>query len=130
MHISGLPTVAGHCTLPVGLGLLICQVDPSGGRPVCGTLPSMPPAKRHPEVPWLTLASTVQTLLDQGEATRGLTAKTRGQHLIVSRPDEIGPDPRFRITPLGGGRYGLSLTSVTAGSRFPTRAPSTSWSTS
>ncbi len=69
----------------------------------------MPPAKRHPEVPWLTLASTVQTLLDQGEATRGLTARTRGQHLIISRPDELGPDPRFRLTPLGGGRYGLSL---------------------
>jgi len=69
----------------------------------------MPAAKRHPEVPWLTLASTVQTLLDQGEATRGLAAKTRGQHLIVSRSDEIGADPRFRITPLGGGRYGLSL---------------------
>ena len=30
-------------------------------------------------------------------------------HLIVSRSDEIGADPRFRITPLGGGRYGLSL---------------------
>ena len=69
----------------------------------------MPPAKRHLEVPWLALASTVQTLLDQGEATRGLTAKIRGQHVIVSRPDESGPDPRFRITPLGGTRYGLSL---------------------
>jgi hypothetical protein len=69
----------------------------------------MAPAKRHPEVPWLTLAPTVQELLDQGEATRGLTAKTRGQHLIVSKLDEIGPDPRFRVTPLGGARYGLSL---------------------
>jgi len=69
----------------------------------------MPPAKRHPEVPWLTLASTVQRLLDQGEATRGLTAKIRGQHLIVSRLDEFGHDPRFRLTPLSGGRYGLSL---------------------
>src|SRR5215472_11435683 len=81
----------------------------SGRPPVCGTLPGMPPAKRHPEVPWLTLAPTVQALLDHGEATRGLTAKTRGQHLIVSRSDEIGSDPRFRITPLGGSRYGLSL---------------------
>ena len=61
------------------------------------------------EVPWLTLAPTVQALLDQGEATRGLTAKTHGQHLIVSRQGEIGPDPRFRFTPLSGGRYGLSL---------------------
>ena len=69
----------------------------------------MPSAKRHPEVPWLTLASTVQALLDQGEATRGLTARTRGQHVIVSRLDEIGADPRFRLTPLGGGRYGVSL---------------------
>ena len=69
----------------------------------------MSPAKRHPEVPWLTLAPTVQTLLDQGEATRGLTAKTRGQHVILSRLDAIGPDPRFRITPLGNGGYGLSL---------------------
>jgi hypothetical protein len=69
----------------------------------------MAPAKRHPEVPWLTLAPTVQNLLGQSDATRGLTAKTRGQHLIVSRMDEIGPDPRFRVTPLGGGRYGLSL---------------------
>jgi hypothetical protein len=69
----------------------------------------MPPAKRHPEVPWLTLAPTVQALLDQGDATRGLTARIRGQHLIVSRLDETGPDPRFRLTPLGRGRYGLSL---------------------
>jgi len=57
----------------------------------------------------LTLAPTVQALLDHGEATRGLTAKTRGQHLIVSRSDELGPDPRFRLTPLGSGHYGLSL---------------------
>jgi hypothetical protein len=83
--------------------------DTSGRSPVCGTLPSMPPAKRHPEVPWLTLAPTVQALLDQGEATRGLSARTRGLHLIVSRLDEIGPDPRFRLTPLRGGRYALSL---------------------
>lgn len=57
----------------------------------------------------MTLAPTVQALLDQGEATRGLTAKTRGQHLVVSRMDELGLDPRFRLTPLSGGRYGLSL---------------------
>jgi hypothetical protein len=69
----------------------------------------MPPAKRHPEVPWLTLAPTVQALLDQGEATRGLIARTRGQHLIVSRLDDAGPDPRFRLTPLSAGRYGLSV---------------------
>ena len=69
----------------------------------------MPPAKRHPEVPWLTLAPTIQALLDHGEATHGLSARTRGQHVIVSRADETGPDPRFRLTPLGASRYGLSL---------------------
>src|SRR5215471_9581703 len=81
----------------------------SGGYPWCGTLASMAAGKRHPEVPWLTLAATVQALLDQGEATHGLMARTRGQHVIVSRLDEVGPDPRFRLTPLGGSRYGLSL---------------------
>jgi hypothetical protein len=30
-------------------------------------------------------------------------------HLILGRVDEDGPDPRFRLTALGGGRYGLSL---------------------
>ena len=69
----------------------------------------MPPAKRHPEAPWLTLAPTVQALLDQGAAPHGLTPRTRGQHLIVSQRHEIGPDARFRLTPLGNGRYGLSL---------------------
>jgi hypothetical protein len=64
---------------------------------------------RDRPVPRLTLAPTILELLDQGEATRGLTARTRGQHLLVSRTDDIGPDPRFRLTPLGGGRYGLSL---------------------
>ena len=52
---------------------------------------------------------TVQTLLDQGEATHGFTVKTWGGHLILGRVDEAGPDPRFRLTPLGGGRYDLSL---------------------
>jgi hypothetical protein len=60
-------------------------------------------------VPWLTIAPTVQALLEQGEARHGLTAKTRGQHVIVSRPDEIGPDPGFRVTPLGGGQYSPGL---------------------
>jgi hypothetical protein len=41
-------------------------------------------------------------LLDQGEATRGLAAKIPGQHAIVSRPRQIGPDPRVHITPFGG----------------------------
>lgn len=30
-------------------------------------------------------------------------------HLIVGRSDEHGADPRFRLTPLGAGAYGLSL---------------------
>lgn len=33
----------------------------------------------------------------------------RGGHLIVGRTDEYGADPRFRLTPLGAGTYGLSL---------------------
>ncbi len=28
---------------------------------------------------------------------------------ILQRTDEYGADPRFRLTPLGGGAYGLSL---------------------
>ena len=52
---------------------------------------------------------TIQTLLDQGEATRGFTVRVRGGHLILGRVDDDGPDPRFRLTPLGGGTYGLSL---------------------
>ena len=67
------------------------------------------PSTSAPDVPWLTVVSTVQALLDHGEATRGLTVQTRGSHFILSRADELGPDPRFRITPLGAGRYGLSL---------------------
>ena len=109
MHISW---TADRSRLPAAAGRsrsTELSVEASGGSAVYGTLPSMPPAKRHPEVPWLTLAPTVQALLDQGEATRGLTARTRGQQLIVSRLDEIGPDPRFRLTPLGAGRYGLSV---------------------
>ncbi len=59
---------------------------------------------------WLpTVVPTIQALLDQGEATRGFTIKVRGVHLILGRVDDDGPDPRFRLTPLGGGRYGLSL---------------------
>jgi len=70
----------------------------------------MPPARRRPDTSWLpTVVPTVQALLDQGEATRGFTVKTWGGHLILGRVDEAGPDPRFRLTPLGGGRYGLSL---------------------
>ena len=70
----------------------------------------MSPAKRRADRFWLpTLVPTAQSLLDQGEATRGLTVKTWGGHLVLGRVDDAGPDPRFRLTPLGGGRYGLSL---------------------
>jgi hypothetical protein len=70
----------------------------------------MPTARRGPDTSWLpTVVPTIQALLDQGEATRGLTVKVRGGHLILGRVDAAGPDPRFRLTPLGGGRYGLSL---------------------
>ena len=70
----------------------------------------MPPAKRRPETSWLpTVVPTIQNLLDQGETTRGLTVKTWGGHLVLGRVDDAGLDPRFRLTPLGGGRYGLSL---------------------
>jgi hypothetical protein len=47
-------------------------------------------------------------MLDAGEATRGLTVTACGGRLIVGRTDEYGADPRFRLTPLGGGAYGLS----------------------
>jgi hypothetical protein len=70
----------------------------------------MAPAYRRADVSWLsTVVPTAQALLDRGEATAGFTVTTRGGHLIVGRVDEAGPDPRFRLTPLGGGRYGLSL---------------------
>lgn len=75
-----------------------------------GTLPSMPPAKRRPDVSWLpVLLPNVQALLDQGEATRGCTATVRGGHIIVGRVDAAGTDPRFRMTLLKGDEYGLSL---------------------
>ena len=48
-------------------------------------------------------------MLDAGEATRGLNVTVRGGHVLIGRTDEQGPDPRFRLTPLAAGRYGLSL---------------------
>lgn len=69
----------------------------------------MPPTGRRSDVPWLTIVPTLQPVLDEGQATRGLTAKVRGSHVIVGRVDDAGADQRFRLTPLGGGRYGLSL---------------------
>jgi hypothetical protein len=70
----------------------------------------MAAAKRRPETFWLpTVVPTVQSLLDRGEATRGMTVKTWGGHLVLGRVDADGPDPRFRLTPLGGTQYALSL---------------------
>lgn len=70
----------------------------------------MPPRKRRPDTSWLpTVVPTIEALLERGEATRGLTVKTWGGHLILGRVDDDGPDPRFRLTPLGNARYGLSL---------------------
>jgi hypothetical protein len=64
---------------------------------------------RRAEIPWLTIVADLQDLLDHGEVTRGLTVKVRGDHVIVGRVDDAGADPRFRVTPLGGARYGLWL---------------------
>jgi hypothetical protein len=84
--------------------------SPLRARTAVGTLPSMPPAKRGPDVSWLpVLLPNVQALLDQGEATRGCTATVRGGHIIVGRVDAAGADPRFRMTLLKGDAYGLSL---------------------
>src|SRR6266567_4462409 len=70
----------------------------------------MAPGKRRRDTSWLpTVVPTVEALVDRGEATRGLAVKTWGGHLILGRVDQAGPDPRFRLTPLGDGRYGLSL---------------------
>jgi hypothetical protein len=70
----------------------------------------MPPTRRRLDAFRLsTVVPTIQALLDQGEATRGLTVNVRGGHLILGRIDELGSDQRFRLTPLGGDAFGLSL---------------------
>ena len=71
----------------------------------------MPPTRRRrQDVSWLpTVVPDLQTLLEVGLATRGMNVIVRGGHLIVGRIDEHGSDPRFRLTPLGAGAYGLSL---------------------
>lgn len=56
-----------------------------------------------------TVVPDLQILLEVGHATHGMSVTVRGGHLIVGRTDEHGPDPRFRLTPLGAGAYGLSL---------------------
>jgi hypothetical protein len=39
----------------------------------------------------------------------GSKSRSRAGHLVLGRVDEDGPDPRFRLTPLGDSHYGLSL---------------------
>jgi hypothetical protein len=63
-------------------------------------------------------------MLDAGEATHGLTVTARGGHLVVGRVDEYGADPRFRLTPLGGGAYALSLYRRKRWEHFPSKEPS------
>jgi hypothetical protein len=70
----------------------------------------VPAPRRRPDTSWLpTVVPTLQTLLAAGEATRGLNVTVRGGQLIIGRTDEHGADPRFRLTPVGAGAYGLSL---------------------
>jgi hypothetical protein len=70
----------------------------------------MPAQRRRPDVSWLpTVVPELQELLQAGDVTAGMTVKAYAGHLIVSRTDEQGADPRFRLTPLGQGAYGLSL---------------------
>ena len=66
--------------------------------------------RRRPDVSWLpTVVPELQELLQAGDVTAGMKVKAYAGHLIVSRTDEQGADPRFRLTPLGQGAYGLSL---------------------
>lgn len=82
----------------------------------------MPPRRRSspPPVSWLpTVVPTLQALLAAGQATPGLAVTVRGGHLILARADEFGPDPRFRLTPLGTTSYGLALHSHKRWERLP-----------
>ena len=75
-----------------------------------GTLAGVPSPRRRADVSWLpTVVPDLQILLEVGHATRGMSVTVRGGHLIMSRTDEHGADPRFRLTPLGAGAYALSL---------------------
>jgi hypothetical protein len=79
-------------------------------RSAIGTLAGVPPPRRRQDVSWLpTVVPDLQILLEIGHATRGMSVTVRGGHLIVGRTDQHGADPRFRLTPLGAGAYGLSL---------------------
>lgn len=104
MSTSWLPTLAGDAARPV---VPSRPIAPSTSAWHTGWVPA---PRRRPDVSWLpTVVPTLQTLLEAGEATRGLRVTVRGGHLIIGRTDEHGADPRFRLTPLGAGAYGLSL---------------------
>ena len=73
-------------------------------------MPPARPPRRRPGASWLpTIIPTLQALLEAGQATRGLAVSVRGGHLILTRADDLGLDPRFRLTSLGPTTYGLSL---------------------
>lgn len=78
-----------------------------------GTLVAVPTSRaprRRAAVLWLPSAvPALQALLEDGHATRGLAVTVRGGHLVLAPADALGPDPRFRLTPLGTTTYGLSL---------------------
>ncbi|MDE3076815.1 MAG: hypothetical protein KGJ86_15465 [Chloroflexota bacterium] len=63
----------------------------------------------------LAAVARLQPLLDHGEATAGLTAVVSRGGIVLSRPGQTAslaepePDPRFRLTFLGGDQFGLSL---------------------
>ena len=98
-----VPTLPGRQDPP---GVL-SWIAPSIGRWHTGQVPA---PRRRPDTSWLpTVVPTLQALLEAGEATRGLRVTVRGGQLLIGRTDEHGADPRFRLTPLGAGAYGLSL---------------------
>jgi hypothetical protein len=64
----------------------------------------------RPPTDWLpTVVPTLQALVNAGSVTPGLVVTPRAGHLTLGRQDAHGADPRFRLTPLGGTLYGLSL---------------------
>ena len=91
MHISWPPTVAGDWRLPVGLGRLKCQVDPSGGSTGAWHTAEHAPSQAPPR----------GALADARTHRPGVAGPRRGDawphgqdarpHLIVSRPDETVP---------------------------------------
>ena len=66
-------------------------------------------------------------MLEAGEATRGLRAEPSRGALVLSRSwqddpsSEPAPDPRFRLTPLDRGQFGLSLYRRNRWERLPFR---------